>query len=406
MIASFWTVATAFLLGTITPDDPAREPLPEFDRIVIDSDFPDAYQVEVADVDGDGKLDVVAVGGGTVAWYQNPSWTKRIITGPDTTPGVISSATRDLDGDGKAEIAIAYDFEMNEPKRGKLLLAIQGRGIEDAWTTRDVAHLGSIHRIRWGDWDGDGRPDLFEAPIFGPGAKPPSYDQEGSEAVLSVGSTGRFPKLGIWTWRPITSRPILHAIEVLDVDGDGKDEVFTADNLGASMISQGLASEHHAEKTATLTFQLFPGAEGPAPKRGASEIHNGKLSGGRSFLATIEPWHGNKVVVHPGPLVEGENSPPAVVLDDTLDEGHALWVVDIDGDGDDEIFAGHRGKDHRVSAYDFDGENWVRTVLDHEVAAQDLRGGDLDGDGTPDVVAVGGSTHNVLWYRPRPAATR
>ena len=36
-----------------------------------------------------------------------------------------------------------------------------------------------------------------------------------------------------------------------------------------------------------------------------------------------------------------------------------------------------------------------------EIAAQDLRGGDLDGDGTPDVVAVGGATHNVVWYRPR-----
>ena len=40
-----------------------------------------------------------------------------------------------------------------------------------------------------------------------------------------------------------------------------------------------------------------------------------------------------------------------------------------------------------------------RTVIDSEIAAQDLRGGDLDGDGTPDVVAVGGSTHNVVWYR-------
>ena len=46
-------------------------------------------------------------------------------------------------------------------------------------------------------------------------------------------------------------------------------------------------------------------------------------------------------------------------------------------------------------------KTWSRTVLDRDVAAQDLRGGDLDGDGTPDVVAVGGSTHNVVWYRFR-----
>ena len=35
----------------------------EFERIVIDDDFPGGYQVEVADVNGDRKPDVVALGG-------------------------------------------------------------------------------------------------------------------------------------------------------------------------------------------------------------------------------------------------------------------------------------------------------------------------------------------------------
>ena len=43
-------------------------------------------------------------------------------------------------------------------------------------------------------------------------------------------------------------------------------------------------------------------------------------------------------------------------------------------------------------------QTWKKTVIDREIAAQDLRGGDLDADGIPDVVAVGGSTHNVVWY--------
>src|SRR5262249_23513995 len=122
-----------------------------------------------------------------------------------------------------------------------------------------------------------------------------------------------------------------------------------------------------------------------------------------------EPWHGNRVAVYLAAVSSKENGDQSLgsfsgptVVDDTLSDGHALWVADVDRDGDDEIFAGHRGKDHRVSMYDFDrtGNEWKRTVLDRGIAAQDLRGGDLDGDGTPDVVAVGGSTHNVVWYRP------
>ena len=89
------------------------------------------------------------------------------------------------------------------------------------------------------------------------------------------------------------------------------------------------------------------------------------------------------------------------MIDETLDDGHALWVADVDGDGDDEIFAGDRGPGASVLMFDFDGESWGRTEVDRSIATQDLRGGDLDGDGTPDVVAVGGETHNVIWYKPR-----
>ena len=66
------------------------------------------------------------MGGSTLAWYENPSWKKRVIS-DKSHPDIISSDTADLDGDGKAEIAVAYDFAMNDPKRGKLLLAVQGK---------------------------------------------------------------------------------------------------------------------------------------------------------------------------------------------------------------------------------------------------------------------------------------
>ena len=288
---------------------------------------------------------------------------------------------------------------MNAPKKGKLLLAISGKTSDDDWSIREIATLGSIHRIRWGDWDGDGRPDLIEAPIFGREAKPPAYDQKDSDAVASVFFPGPHPKLGLWRFEPIGTHPILHAIEVRDLDGDGKTEVLTAGNDGVSVMSPPDDPKARGIAGSPSATRLFAGTAGMSPKRGVSEVHLGTLSGKRGFIATIEPWHGTKVVVHPRFQGDKELSAPEAILDDTLDDGHALWVADIDGDGSDEVFAGHRGKDHRVSMYRFDGKTWIKTVLDREIAAQDMRGGDLDGDGKPDVVAVGGSTHNVVWYR-------
>ena len=368
---------------------------------VIDDNFPGAYQVEVADVNGDKRSDVIVVGGNTCAWYENPTWKKRIVSTGKQTPGIISSATADLDGDGKAEIAIAYEFEMNRPTIGKLLMASQGKGSDDPWTLTPIAEVNSIHRLRWGDVDGDGRLDLVVAPIFGRDARPPDY---ADPAKLQVFSNRDDPEHKKWTSTVVGTRQVIHAIELMRGGDDGSSRILTASNEGVDLF--------RVKRGASSPLSMTAGAPGRSPKRGSSEVHLGRLGDGRRFLATIEPWHGSEVVIclaDDSPKDGGidDSKPfrfgPRTVIDDTLADGHALWVADVDADGDDEVFAGHRGKDHRVSMYDFDrtGKSWNRTVLDRGVAAQDLRGGDIDGDGTPDVVAVGGSTHNVVWYRFR-----
>ena len=178
--------------------------------------------------------------------------------------------------------------------------------------------------------------------------------------------------------------------------------MLTADNEGVTLLGEGIVTDG---PSFTLTD--------PEPRPG---------SGGRASQARVQrgpsrpaprrpplPGDDRALAWHRGRRLAGarsrdrSSSASRTVLDATLADGHALWVADVDGDGDDEVFAGHRGKDHRVSMYDFDRSSgkWNRTVLDRDIAAQDLRGGDLDGDGTPDVVAVGGATHNVVWYRPQ-----
>lgn len=396
----------------------------ELERTVIDSNFPGAYQVEIADVNGDQKPDVVALGGGTCAWYENPTWKKRIISGPAQTPGIISSATADITGDGRAEIAIAYEFEYTPPekpaaagstpptaeekaalelatrKKGKLAIATQGANPDDPWTITHVADVGSIHRLRWGDFNADGRLDLAVAPIFGPRAKAPTFD--GENASVSVFYFKNADGQIQWESELLfASFPVLHAIDVQpDPTQNGRHVILTASNTGVSKLTK-LGPEVLGSWT---LHPLVAGAPGVLPKTGSSEVHVGTLADKQRFLTTIEPWHGSEVVFYvkekPADAWPGKRH----VIDDQIMDGHALCVADVDGDGNDEIFAGHRGLGHRVSMYTYDPAQktkWKRTVVDPAIAAQDLRAGDLDGDGRPDVVAVGGETHNVVWYHPR-----
>ena len=425
-------VAVLALAGCTTSASAlADDPTVRFDRVVIDDAFPAAYQVEVVDVDGDKKPDIVALGGSTIAWYQNPTWTKRIIaTGGDPLAGdIISSSTVDLDGDGKSEVAIACKFAMNTPTRGKLFLASQGATLDGPWTLRLVADVPSIHRVRWADMEGDGKPELIVAPIFGSESQPPTYDQDLARIVEFRPDPDQ-PKTGKWTEREIMRRPVVHTVKVFPATVDkkgGKQPGFiaTADNTGVSVAHARSAEDGKIQEWSVDPKPLTPGASGKPPKRGSSDIQVGRKSPrpGDDFLTTIDPWHGSELVVWQldarsmlkgivKGLFSGDPSTEIMtrtVIDNTLDDGHALWTADVDGDGAEEIFAGHRGKDFRLAMYKFDGTTWVRTIMDIAIAPQDLRGGDIDGDGVPDIVAVGGDTHNVVWYRPvrlRPAQSQ
>ncbi|HVL14964.1 MAG TPA: VCBS repeat-containing protein, partial [Gemmata sp.] len=130
-----------------------------------------------------------------------------------------------------------------------------------------------------------------------------------------------------------------------------------------------------------------------------------------AFVATIEPGHGNQVVVYVSEALSRQ--PNRLVLDDHLRWGHAVWCADLDGDGTDELIigvrddpnpkAGDKFTERRgVRVYkctDGKGAKWERTILDNGgVAVEDLCAADLDGDGKIDIVAVGRQTGNARIY--------
>jgi len=71
----------------------------------------------------------------------------------------------------------------------------------------------------------------------------------------------------------------------------------------------------------------------------SSDVAVGKI-GKQRFVTAIEPWHGNQVAVYMQKGREWERK----VIDDGLLDGHTIVTGDFDGDGNDEIVAGFRGK--------------------------------------------------------------
>lgn len=147
----------------------------------------------------------------------------------------------------------------------------------------------------------------------------------------------------------------------------------------------------------------------PKGTRGASEIKMGRLKD-KPYIATIEPWHGNQVVVYTLPKA-GEKLWERQVIDDHLRWGHAVWCANLDDDEDEELIIGVRDNPAKGDAFtekcgvriykatDGVGKKWARNIVDDGgVAVEDLAAADLNGDGKIDIVAVGRATKNARIY--------
>ena len=87
---------------------------------------------------------------------------------------------------------------------------------------------------------------------------------------------------------------------------------------------------------------------------------------------------------------EGEGLWHRHVIDDTLQEGHALVTGDFDGDGMDEIVAGWRAGGGGLRLYkatDATGREFKSYDLDPGMPAEGAVAADINGDGKLDLVS-------------------
>jgi hypothetical protein len=394
-------VATGFLSAA---DEPAR-PL-TFKTQEIEKGLGVGYAVILADVDGDGHSDIVVVDQQRVVWYQAPDWKRRSIIEGHTAPDNVCIAAHDIDGDGKIDFALGAGWKPFDTKKGGTLQWLsRGKTLDDPWTVHPIAEEPTLHRIRFGIIEN--KPALFVAPLMGRDSTQAKNFMDGQPVRLLAYRVPADPVRDRWT--PEVVDESLHVMHnfFLSLPKSKADTSFvlTASYDGVHRLDR-VDGRWQKEKLGSGN------QDKPNDRRGASEIKQGRFKDGTPFIATIEPWHGHQVVVYTpdGPDKEWKRR----VLDDQLLWGHAVWCADLDGDGDDELIIGVRdnksvksGERCGVRIYKSVGghwEKWDRQLVDEGgVAVEDLTVGDLDGDGKPDIIAVGRATHNarIYWNKGR-----
>ncbi len=346
------------------------------------------YQVVVADLNHDGKPDVLALASGMdeLVWFRNPGWERHVMA--RGFHGMINAAVYDLDGDGIPEVALAHEFAMQADKSAGVVSILTHVGDPTGlWQVREIDRLTTSHRLRWADIDGSHRKVLVNAPLTGADSVAPNY---GGPVPLV------YYRPGEWS-RQVAgdeNQAVMHGIYVTDWDRRGRESILTASFSGIDLYRFGSGATWSRE-------EIAKGDPSPCPKCGSSDIAVGRGATGR-FIAAVEPWHGNQVVVY---RKVGANW-ARTVLDSTLDDTHSIMTADLDGDGRDELVVAQRGKPYRVLVYREGKAGWDRTVLDEGgVSAAACAVADLNQDGRPDVVCIGSATANLKWYEnvgPKP----
>jgi FG-GAP-like repeat len=368
-----WSILSAVSIAAAAP--PTR-----FAEHTVSTGLKGGYQVVAADINHDGKIDLIALASGMteLVWFENPGWERHVIA--DHLSGMINLAAWDLDGDGIPEIVLASGFSMQAKQSAGIISLLHHNGDpRQPWTIREIDRLPASHRLRWADIYGNGKKVVVNQPLT---AADVNHPDDHAHTPLVFYSPGE------WKRELISDQDqgVVHGIYIVDWDGNGRDQILTASFVGIHLYKLG--PDGHWSRT-----EIAKGDPAPWPKSGSSDIAVGHL-GKRRFLAAIEPWHGNQVAIY-----REDTHWQRTVIDDSLSDGHTILTADLDGDGSDEVVAGYRGKGVNIyHADDAEGAHWSKQVLDENMPAAACAIADLNGDGRPDIACIGSSTANLKWY--------
>lgn len=387
-----WTLFVTVLFAQAQPvSTPARR---SFDRVLLlEEKAETSAGVSVGDLNEDGLPDIVLGRGRHWPLFNrvllNDGHGGFVATNLGTAPDrTYSAALADVDGDGHLDIVVsndAPDRKLIYRNDGKGHFAVAGTFGSPNWTTRYVTLA---------DLNGDGYPDIVAAnrgdypdlidgkPGKGQQIPTPSY------VCLNDGK-GRFPSCEALPTESATS------IVAADLDGDGAPDLFVPHRDGGQSIVLWNDGKGHFPTSTEV---------GPANawiRMGAAGDLNGD---GRLDLAIIDERlkatftivnlgrrHFGEPVRLPGP----ERPPYCVAIADLNRDQRPDIIVGYVEQPGSVYFNLRQGRTFHEIRWN-DGKGTV----------YGLAFADFDGDGWPDIVAARSDAPNGIWFNTKPNGRR
>ncbi|EAZ79642.1 FG-GAP and VCBS repeat-containing protein [Algoriphagus machipongonensis] len=365
---------------------------PNFEPQVIDDNVSIGYGIVIGDVDGDGKPDLILADKKQFVWYRNGDWKRFVLAENLTERDNVCIAARDIDGDGKVEIAVGAQWNpgetSNEDESGSVHYLIRPADPTQLWTAVQLSHEPTVHRMYWVK-TGSGTYQLVVLPLHGRGNKA----GEGAGVKVIAYEKPADPK-DLWKTNLIDeSMHLTHNMISKDLGVGEGETIFIGGKEGVKSFSYG-----NNGWFAGPTQESSPGHES------YGELALAVIPGEGMLLAGVEPMHGNQVTTYTA--IQESTQPQRIVLDKSLKEGHGIVTGDFLGNGSVQVVAGWRtpneAGDIGIKLYEPINENYTEFkahwIDQNGMATESLTAADLNGNGKLDLVASGRSTNNLKIY--------